>query len=1219
MNTKKLQHISLALTLSLLALAGVLALLGAGNNGPASVYAQGPDSYETYYVAPDCTGAPNPCYTTVQAAVDAVDDPGDEIRVAAGTYTDVNNYGGLAQIAYISKTLTLRGGYNADFSVWDPDVYSTTLDAKGNGRVIYVTGDISPTIEGLRITGGDATGLGGGSYSYDNVGGGVYVVTATATISANTITDNVAGANDDDGLGGGVYLLNSDSCVTNNTIQQNDATTGDGFMGSSGTGGGLCAEGGAPLVQGNTVVDNQASPGSGFLGFGDGGGLAFIENTPTVVANVVRGNRAVGSGTMGTGGGIELAGCPAFTLTNNIVAENVGGDYGGNGIHIGDMSGQPSSGWLRHNTLASNRDSTGAPGLYVDAGVVGTRSTVTAVNTLVVDHDEGVAVGGSMNATVTVYLTRTLWGTGTWANGANWAIYGDDPPTHTIISTLAITGTPAFLSPGSGDYHIAVTSDAVDEGVDAGVATDIDGEPRDANPDIGADEAGGWGLQVVKLASVTDLYPGDTVTYTIAVTGAGDLGVTNVVLTDTLPTLQRPLNISPGCSIADPGYGGLVTCAIGDLDVGQASHITIIAQVTTTLPAILPQTMRNTARAAGDQAQNDGYADTILHEPPDCHARVNGAGPEYSTVQAAVDAASAGDTVWIAGTCLGAFERAGLFQQVYVTKNLVLRGGYRADFSAWNPNLYTTTLDADGQGRVVYVMGPANVTVEGLRLTGGDATGLGGIHDGFADAGGGLYAISATVVLSDSHVTGNVASASSDGIGGGVGVTTATLTLVETSLAENTASSAALALGYGGGLAAEFSTVQLERSRLEGNTAAASLPGFGGGAYFYESDLEGEATLWLSNTVSASSDWGQGGGLYVEGSRPFTLTNCVIADNRADDASEESGGGLWIDGVTGVLLHSTIARNRWDEGVHVAVSTTVAITNAIIVSHSVGIRAMEGSTVTVNGVLWHDNISDTVAITATVQVSNGITGDPAFAPAGYHITPASQALDNGVVSTVMDDMDGDRRPSGSDYDLGADEYVCVTGAEIDGPTMGYPGVYDFVATVSPVTATPLITYTWQATGQSDELHMGDVDDTVSFVWAITGVKSLTVTAQNCASPVIATHLITIETCPALTGVELDGPTTTPPGLSAVFTATVSPLDAAQPITYTWEATGLVSEVHSGGLSDTVDFTWGVTGAKSVTVTAVNECGVVVINTRGITVEASRRYIYLPLVLRNYGA
>ena len=52
--------------------------------------AQGPDGYDTYYVAPvGSCGGKTPCYATVQAAVDAADDPGDVVKVAAGTYTGV--------------------------------------------------------------------------------------------------------------------------------------------------------------------------------------------------------------------------------------------------------------------------------------------------------------------------------------------------------------------------------------------------------------------------------------------------------------------------------------------------------------------------------------------------------------------------------------------------------------------------------------------------------------------------------------------------------------------------------------------------------------------------------------------------------------------------------------------------------------------------------------------------------------------------------------------------------------------------------------------------------------------------------------------------------------------------------------------------------------------------------------------------------------------------
>jgi uncharacterized repeat protein (TIGR01451 family) len=101
------------------------------------------------------------------------------------------------------------------------------------------------------------------------------------------------------------------------------------------------------------------------------------------------------------------------------------------------------------------------------------------------------------------------------------------------------------------------------------------------------------------------------------------------------------------------------------------------------------------------------------------------------------------------------------------------------------------------------------------------------------------------------------------------------------------------------------------------------------------------------------------------------------------------------------------------------------MTNTILVSHSVGISATEYSSVTVNGVLWHDTpITVSQALTSFVMAQNQHAGDPAFADpdnGNYHIGPGSAAIDTGVDAGVDHDIDGDPRPLGSGYDLGADE------------------------------------------------------------------------------------------------------------------------------------------------------------------------------------------------------
>ncbi|HHN93882.1 MAG TPA: hypothetical protein ENK17_03865, partial [Anaerolineae bacterium] len=217
------------ITNSLLVIAAIdvfalVVLLAALGGGSAPVRADP----GVLYVSSTCSGAPSPCYTTIQEAVDAASS-GDEIHIAQGTYTGVRQRAGITQVVYITKDLTLLGGWNGDFTVRDPSAYPTTVDAQGLGRGIVISGPVTATLDGLKITGGNAAGLKGGyAFSLYDSGSGLYIFTATVALSDCLISGNVVSPYTYS-IGGGIYAHKANLTIQGGRIYTNVAWYGGGI------------------------------------------------------------------------------------------------------------------------------------------------------------------------------------------------------------------------------------------------------------------------------------------------------------------------------------------------------------------------------------------------------------------------------------------------------------------------------------------------------------------------------------------------------------------------------------------------------------------------------------------------------------------------------------------------------------------------------------------------------------------------------------------------------------------------------------------------------------------------------------------------------------------------------------------------------------------------------------------------------------------------------
>jgi hypothetical protein len=455
-----------------------------------------------------CTQA-QPC--ALQTAISQAAD-GDVIYVSTGIYTNTGS-----AVVTITENIALFGGWNGASSgpvVRDPALYPTTLDGERQRRVVYIDGEITPTLSSFVIANGNATGLTANCFApsvaeRDGCGGGIFVYKASPVIANNIITNNVAavtaigGEYSTVGYGGGIYMHLSDGAIiTGNTIVSNV-----GSLASYGKGGGVytfqCGAG--TEVQANYILSNTASMSNTASW---GGGIHLADSSIIVQDNLIQGNVATAAGWSQGSGLYQWYGAP--TILDNLVTGNTYGHavylgrseahFEGNRVLHNDASagvyviyGYGKGVRLLNNVIAGsgtyNFQAAGSStdpltitlvhnslvGAGAEYGVyAGAYSTVVMTNNIIVSHTWGIT--NAFPASSIVQADHTLF----WAN-ANDGVRGTNP----------VYGNPAFVHPTVGDFHIGPNSAAIDTGIDAGVTVDIDGDIRPFNAmfDIGADEA----------------------------------------------------------------------------------------------------------------------------------------------------------------------------------------------------------------------------------------------------------------------------------------------------------------------------------------------------------------------------------------------------------------------------------------------------------------------------------------------------------------------------------------------------------------------------------------------------------------------------------------------------------------------------------------------------------------------------------------------------------
>ncbi|MCP3905270.1 MAG: hypothetical protein GY715_16715 [Planctomycetes bacterium] len=447
--------------------------------------------------------------------------PGDSVWVAAGVYTPGPPGGDRAAAFTIPGGVSVYGGFAGDeMSLDEREAGAATSVLSGDlngddgpgfaGRddnawhVVVAGGDPMPVLlDGFTITAGEAGG-GSGPTPLRN-GGGLYVDAGAITLRRCIFHANRSLATAALSGGGAVYARESP------VVFEECAFTGNAAPNSHGAAVRLVGATSAS-VSGCVFQGNEADVG-GALSAQDVGSLVLDDSA------------FVGNTAEAGGGGVFVHDVGDATVTACVFSDNDGGYTGGGLIVAGESS------WIERCRFTSNAAASvgGALGVSAEATIVncvlsrnrasgqGGAAVFSGTATVVqcsFGGNEGGAILVDADAAGVAVRNCVLWG-----NGPS-PFRGPVVPdvAHCLVEGGVsgpgnVDADPVFVQAGTDDLRLAFGSPAIDAGdtdaIPAGVATDLDGNPRiaGATVDMGAHE--GAHEPMPAAAMVTDLDTGE--------------------------------------------------------------------------------------------------------------------------------------------------------------------------------------------------------------------------------------------------------------------------------------------------------------------------------------------------------------------------------------------------------------------------------------------------------------------------------------------------------------------------------------------------------------------------------------------------------------------------------------------------------------------------------------------------------------------------------------